>query len=134
MGRVSLPARRAALLFIRCVSQLPQVNDDASSQRTNHADNDSTDEPLLALQPLIDRGIVTYISWPGSKSAAQSKQLKDCFSSARAEETQWMAGIDIGAHARATLLPFGCAAWPRAFVLTGACALQMSSSSLCPKS
>jgi hypothetical protein len=64
----------------------------------NHADNDSTDEPLSALQPLIDRGLVTYIPWPGLKSAAQSKQLKDCFSTTRAEETQWMAGIDIGAH------------------------------------
>ena len=132
MGRVSLPARCAALLSIRCEAQLAQLNAAFSLAGRNDADNDSTDEPLSALQPLIDRGIVTYIPWPGLKSAAQSKQLKDCFSTTRAEETQWMAGIDIGAHARTTFrlhLMVGFA-----FVLTSACALQMSSSLWCRRS
>ena len=119
MGRVSLPARRAALLLIRCVAQLAELNA-VLSNGPNHADNDSTDEPLSALQPLINRGIVTYIRWPGLKSAAQSKQLKDCFSTTRAEETQWMAGIDIGAHAR-TMSRLSCSFVGRAHVLTRLC-------------
>ena len=63
------------------------------------ADNDSTDSPLTELQPLIDRGIVTYIPWPGEKGAAQGRQLGDCFHAKRAAEVKWMAGIDIGAPA-----------------------------------
>jgi hypothetical protein len=85
----------------------------------------------LALQPLIDRGIVTYIPWPGLKSAAQSKQLKDCFSTTRAEESLWMAGIDIGA--RVAVVKHVCCLAAR-LLLTGACALQMNSSLWCRRS
>ena len=66
-------------------------------RRAPRADNDSTDSPLTELQPLIKRGIVTYIPWPGEKGEAQGKQLHDCFNPKRVSDARWMAGIDIGA-------------------------------------
>jgi hypothetical protein len=59
-------------------------------------DNDSNDNTREALQPFIERGIVTYIPLPGEKGAAQFIQLAKCFNaSAPTQPAKWMAGFDI---------------------------------------
>jgi hypothetical protein len=59
-------------------------------------DNDSNDNTREALQPFTERGIVTYIPWPGEKGAAQGRQLSHCFNaSAPTQPAKWMAGFDI---------------------------------------
>jgi hypothetical protein len=59
-------------------------------------DNDSTDNTREALQPFIQRGVVTYIPWPGEKGVAQHTQLAHCFNaSVSPQPAKWLASFDI---------------------------------------
>ena len=56
-------------------------------------DNGSSDGSRAALQALVDRGLVTYHSWPGPKRAAQQAQLDHCFNGSVASE--WVVSHDL---------------------------------------
>lgn len=61
-------------------------------------DNNSTDGPLSVLQPLIDRGLVTYIFWPYTqqKYVAQIGQIRHCFNTSKLPSVaKWVGGFDI---------------------------------------
>jgi hypothetical protein len=55
-------------------------------------DNESDDSPAAALAPLVARGLVTLVDWPGA--AAQGRQLAHCFNRSRTD-VQWMANFDV---------------------------------------
>ena len=55
-------------------------------------DNESTDDTKEILKPYIDQGIVDYIYWPGKSQ--QQPAYTDSFNK-HAEETKWMAVIDL---------------------------------------
>lgn len=55
-------------------------------------DNDSKDKTRVVLRPLIRRGLVTILPWPGG--ARQGEQLNHCFVDGR-HLTTWMANVDV---------------------------------------
>lgn len=56
-------------------------------------DNDSTDGSTSVLQPLVARGLVTLIPWPGQ--APQGRQIDHCFNTSAPRQTSWLASFDV---------------------------------------
>lgn len=84
-------------------------------------DNESDDNPRAILQPLIDRKLVTYISWPGTqeKYYAQNRQLADCFNLLAPAKAKWMAGFDLDEFVVVLNQQATAQAFPNSFALHG---------------
>jgi len=59
----------------------------------NHHPN-KVAETRSTIQPLIDRGVVEHLIWPGALNVAQRLQIADCFQN-QTGTTKWMANFDM---------------------------------------